>query len=320
MKILFITATRVGDAVLSTGLLSHLLASYSEARPTIAAGSAALSLFEAVPRLETLIPIRKQRLSRHWIDIWRNCIGVRWDIVVDLRRSAIGWLLLAGERHSVPKIKGPLHRVELLGATLGLRHAPPTPRLWTADRHDAAAARLIPEGPPVLALAPAANWRGKQWRAERFAELAKRLTGPNGPLPGARVAVFAGADERPQTAPLLSAIPAARSIDTVGRIDLPTIAACLRRCSLFIGNDSGLMHMAAACDTPTLGLFGPSKEEHYAPWGRHSAIVRTPESFLELTSAPGYDHRTTGTLMDGLSVDRVEHAARALCARSGGAP
>ncbi len=68
---------------------------------------------------------------------------------------------------------------------------PPSPRLWTAPRHERAAGTLIPPGAPVLAIGPAANWRGKQWRAERFAELAQRLTAADGPLPGARVAVLA---------------------------------------------------------------------------------------------------------------------------------
>ena len=42
----------------------------------------------------------------------------------------------------------------------------------------------MPPGGPVLAIGPAANWRGKQWRGERFAELARRLTAPGGPLAG----------------------------------------------------------------------------------------------------------------------------------------
>ena len=60
---------------------------------------------------------------------------------------------------------------------------PPGPLLWTAPHHDRAAAALIPSGGPVLAIGPAANWRGKQWRAERFAELVLRLTADDGPLP-----------------------------------------------------------------------------------------------------------------------------------------
>jgi len=241
----------------------------------------------------------------------------RWDIVVDLRRSLIAWMLFAGKRYVVPKIDGPMHRVELLATTLGLRSAPPPPRLWTDQAHETAAATIIPDEHPVLALAPAANWRGKQWAADRFVTLASRLTGPDGPLPGAPVAVFAAAGERDQIEPVLTQIPTEQLIDTVGRIDLPTIAACLKRCALFVGNDSGLMHMAAACDTPTLGLFGPSKQELYAPWGPRTAWVRTPESFDELTGAADYDHRTTGSLMGGLSVEEAEAAARTLWQKSG---
>ncbi len=317
MKILFITATRVGDAVLSTGLLSHLIGQYPKARFTIATGPAALSLFEAVPNLEELISMEKSILERHWFELWRRCIGTRWDIVVDLRRSAIAWLLHSGKRYRIPKLGGAVHRVELLGATLGLRDDPPAPTLWTNGRHREAAKRLFPPGTPVLAIAPVANWRGKQWRAERFAELAVRLTRPDGLLPGARVAVFASEHERQQAVPVLSALPEDRVIDTIGKIDLPTVAACLHRCALFIGNDSGLMHMAAASDVPTLGLFGPSRTEHYAPWGRHAAAIRTPESYEELTGTPGFDHRTTKTLMDGLSIEQVEIAAETLWAQTG---
>ena len=55
MRILFVTATRIGDAVLSTGLLSHLLDRYPMARLTIAAGPVAAPLFAAVPRLERIM-------------------------------------------------------------------------------------------------------------------------------------------------------------------------------------------------------------------------------------------------------------------------
>jgi ADP-heptose:LPS heptosyltransferase len=174
----------------------------------------------------------------------------------------------------------------------------------------------VPDGPPVLALGPAANWRGKQWRAARFAALAERLTAPDGPLPDARVAVFAAAAERDQAQPVLDAIPAARRIDLVGGVDLPQAAACLARCRLFVGNDSGLMHLAAAAGAPTLGLFGPSDERRYRPWSPRAAYVRTPESRDALFATPGFDHRTTDTLMDGLTVDAVDRAARDLLART----
>jgi ADP-heptose:LPS heptosyltransferase len=116
---------------------------------------------------------------------------------------------------------------------------------------------------------------------------------------------------------VLQAVPEERRVDLVGRADLPTLYACLQRASLFVGNDSGLMHMAAAAGIPTLGLFGPSRDELYGPWGPRCAAVRTPESYDELIGAPGFDVHTTGSLMLGLEVESVERAVRHLLDRVG---
>src|SRR6185437_13299615 len=116
---------------------------------------------------------------------------------------------------------------------------------------------------------------------------------PDGPLPNARVAVLAAAHERSQAAPVLEALPASRRLDLVGRTDLLTAAAALRRCALFVGNDTGLTHIAAAAGAPTLGLFGPSHASHYGPWGPLAAIVSTAIPAAELFRR-GFDHRTTG--------------------------
>jgi ADP-heptose:LPS heptosyltransferase len=85
--------------------------------------------------------------------------------------------------------------------------------------------------------------------------------------------VFAGPGEaeRAMAAPVLAALPGA--VDLVGRLTLPEAAACLARCAFFVGNDSGLMHLAAAAGAPTLGLFGPTPASEYAPRGRRAAAV-----------------------------------------------
>jgi heptosyltransferase-3 len=310
MHILFVTATRIGDAVLSTGLLSYLIDRHPMAALTIAAGPVAAPLFEAVPRLERLVVVEKRRWSAHWLPFYAAVATRRWDLVVDLRGSALAWLLRTGERRVMGKGDECEHRVRQLGRLFGL-DPPPSPRLWTAPHHERAAGALISAGAPILAIGPAANWRGKQWRAERFAELAQRLTAVEGPLAGARVAVMAASHERRQAEPLLAAIPRHRQIDLVGKVDLLAAVAILRRCALFIGNDTGLMHMAAAAGTPTLGLFGPSPSSQYAPWGEFTALVRSADP-PEAMFGPGFDHRTTDTLMDGLSVDAAEAGVRRL--------
>lgn len=313
MRILFITSTRIGDAVLSSGILQHLITRYPDARITVAVGRLSAPLFEAMPGLERLIEIDKRSFELHWLGLWRTVAPRRWGIVVDLRASAIAYLLWTRRRYVIGSDAHHRHhhRVEELAELLDAR-PPPSPTVWLTSRHEDTSARLIPAGDPVLAVGPAANWSGKQWPAPRFAELVRRLTAPGAILSGARLAVLAAAHEREQAQAVIEAVPAGRVIDLVGTVDLPTAAACLRRCALFIGNDSGLMHLAAAAGVPTLGLFGPTPADRYGPWGPHTAFVRTQAPAAELMarfqSTPG----AVDDLMESLSVEAVVGAVEAL--------
>ncbi len=315
MRILFITATRIGDAVLSTGVLAHLVDRYPGARITVACGPLAAPLFEAVPGVERIVTMEKTGMGGHWLRLWRASALRCWGLVVDLRSSALAYLVPTRRRLVYRRDDGPVHRVASLGALVDAAE-PPAPRLWLTPDQEAAAARRLPADAPLLALGAGAAWRAKRWRGERFAELAARLTAPGGIMPGARVVVLGDGADRPGTRSLVDALPGC--IDLVGALDLLTCAALLRRCSLFVGNDSGLMHIAAAVGTPTLGLFGPSREAHYAPWGPRAAVVRTAATYDELVGAPGFDHRTADTLMDTLTVEMAEEGARRLWAATRG--
>ncbi len=273
MRILFITATRIGDAVLSTGLLDHLLRAHPAARFTIACGPAAEGVFARMPRREATLVVEKRRHDLHWLGLWARTFGRVWDLAIDLRGSALTFTLPARRRAVMRGGRRPGARLGHLGAVLGL-DPPPLPVIWTDPADRARAATMLPEGAPVIGLGPTANWDGKIWPPEHFVALAKALTAEA--LPGARIAVFAGpgAAERARAGPVLDALHGA--IDLAGALTLPEAAACLARCALFVGNDSGLMHLAAAAGTPTLGLFGPSDASEYGPAGPRAAAVVAP--------------------------------------------
>ncbi|MBU8536237.1 glycosyltransferase family 9 protein [Falsiroseomonas tokyonensis] len=271
MRILFVTATRIGDAVLSTGLLDHLLRTHPGARITVACGPAAAGVFARMPGLERLIVLAKRRFSLHWLDLWRQVATTRWDLVVDLRASALAWMVPARKRLTGKGGRRPGHRLTHLGALMGLA-PPPLPVVWTAPEDETRAETLLPGG-PWLVLGPTANWVQKVWPAERFVNVAQALTAPGGALAGARIAVLGGPGtmEREMAAPVLAAFPDA--VDLVGRLSLPEVAAVMRRAALFLGNDSGLMHLAAAAGAPTLGLFGRSSAAEYGPCGPRALAV-----------------------------------------------
>lgn len=268
MDILFITHTRIGDAVMSTGILHHLVTRYPEARFTIACGPLAAPVFAATPRLERIIVVTKQKYDLHWYKLWKELRGTVWDVAVDLRRSLMTYVIPVRERHVLGPIAPGVHHVAHLSRLLKL--VPPVaPHIYIDDKHRSAAAALIPDGPPVLALAPIAALENKTWPAERFAELAQRAT-REGPCAGWRIALFGGPGDADRCTAIAQDLK--DCITVFDEPDLLTVHAALACCGAFVGNDSGLAHLAAAAAIPTLALFGASDPVRYGPWG--GAVVR----------------------------------------------
>ncbi len=315
-RILYITATRIGDAVLFSGPLDHLAARFPDAQITVACGPLAAPLFRAAPGVSEVIVMAKQKGGRHWLDLWRRAAARRWDLVVDLRGSLTSWFLVAGERAVNRRRPGHVHRHRVLEAAGVLDLEPaPAPRLWLDDAARSAAQAALPGEAPILALSPAAAAPFKEWPADRFAALAEALTGPGGALEGARVALFGGPGDEAATAAVAERIAQAGVIDLAGELGILETGACLARARLFVGNDSGLMHMAAAAGTPTLGLFGPTDEGVYGAWGEHARSVRAGGPADE--AERGRLRHAGESLMGGLETRAVIAAAERLIEETG---
>ncbi len=312
--ILFITATRIGDAVLSSGLLHRLAQEVPNARFTIVAGPAAAPLFQDVPGLDQLIVLRKTKGGGHWFRLWQQVRKTHWGLIVDLRGSALS-NLLRRKRRAVYRRGGgsPVHKVIESAAVLQLEADPPAPYIFTSAETELAARDLLAGTGPILALAPSANWVGKTWPLERFSQVAIQLLGDGGPLAGGRLMVLGGPEDVNVVPALRDVLPRGRFIDLVGKVDLLVSYAALKQAALFVGNDSGLMHLAAAAGVPTLGLFGPSDDRLYAPWGPKTRVVRGPREFEQIVSVdPGFQQALCH-MMD-LPVATVVAAATALLA------
>lgn len=128
----------------------------------------------------------------------------------------------------------------------------------------------IPTSKRLLGLHPgsAPNFPWKRWPLKRYKELAEQLVARN-----YHILIFGGPDEARLKNKLKQWL---ENNAAVIEADLLTTAAIIQRCQLFVSNDSGLMHIAAAVGVPTLGLFGPTDERQTGPRGKHSAAVRAP--------------------------------------------
>jgi len=315
--ILFITATRIGDAVLSSGLIRMLADEIPGARFTIVAGPLAAPLFAHVPGLDRVIVMEKGKGKGHWFKLWNQVRHRKWSLIVDLRGSGTALFLRRDKRAIWKKVPGEVvHKVIDAARVLKLEGAPPSPHLYITPEVQALADQMLATKPgevagPLLAMGPAANWVGKVWPIERFAQTAGQLLGPDGPMAGGRLLILGGPEDTRMVEELRMASARGRCVDLTGKVDLLTAYACLKRADLFIGNDSGLMHIAAAAGAPTIGLFGPSDERRYAPWGPLTRAVRGPREFEQFLAVDP-DLSQAIRHMSDLPVAKVVKAAKSL--------
>jgi heptosyltransferase-2 len=173
--------------------------------------------------------------------------------------------------------------------------------------HAAAELRLCEAGARAgswrCAIAPGASYgAAKCWPAERFALLADRLISEC----DADVIFFGTGGEKEIAARILSAMKS-RAISLVGGTSMRDLAALFSACSVFIGNDSGAMHVAAAAGLPAIGIFGSTDPEATAPVTQQFTLIQEKVSCSPcfLRRCP-VDHRC----MTRISVDSVFSAVR----------
>ena len=265
-RILLITLSNIGDAVMTTPVIVALRQQYPDASIDIVTDARASGLFEHMPGRGTVFLKDKSTGWRGTARLVKRLRRQRYDLVVDLRTDGLTLLLRARTRltrrgsrtrghHAVQRHFG------VIAAYEGLHDIPAT-TLWLAQsEHNLATSRLtgLP-GRRWLAIGPGARWTPKRWPVEAYRTLAERQQSRIDAI------VLLGSTDDAATCRELATSLALPCLDLAGQTTLLQAAAVLQRMTLFIGNDSGLGHIAASRDTPTLTLFGPGDPARYHPW------------------------------------------------------
>jgi heptosyltransferase-2 len=314
MKILIIALSGIGDALMFTPALYLLKEEYPDS------DIEALVMFKGVEEIYNRLPQitrvhyydflnSRSKDSYHYVRNIRNQYDIsinvypsnRWEynsisyLIGSKKRAAVKYLR-KGKRnlHILNNIlvneKDDLHNVEenvALVQAITKKHFQEIPDLQfplTVDNIKAAEKYLlenqINKDDLIIGFHPGCatlkNHIKRRWEPEKFAELANRLIENR----NAKVMVFGGQDEEELKNSIVSQVPSDRILN-VSTDSITETAAIMKRCDLFITNDSSLMHIAAALKLKVVALIGPTNTSYIKPWNTKHKIVS-----LNLECAP----------------------------------
>jgi heptosyltransferase III len=284
-RYLLVGLSNIGDAVMTTAVLEALHRHAPGAVVDVVGDSRSSEIFAGCPFVGRVVHKDKRGLLRGLPDLVRHLRRDCYAVVVDLRTDFLPLLLRADRRLFRWRARplGP-HAVQRhLGvvAPLCADAGAAAPRLWlrAADVDFARAALGKWADGRLLALGPGANWAPKIWPRDNFIDLIARVERDFDAV------VILGAAADRALAAGISAAARLPCIDLSGQTGLLQAAAVLARVRAFVGNDSGLGHIAAAMQSPTLTLFGPGDPVRYHPWGTRAAWLVQPQADLSRLAA-----------------------------------
>jgi predicted lipopolysaccharide heptosyltransferase III len=308
-RVLVVRLRSIGDTVLATPSLYALRRFLPDAQIDILLESWVAPVLEGLSEVDNIITVERGSTAAR-ARVARHLRASRYDVAYNLHGGTTATLLMraAGAKHRVgfssyqysrllnhaapapTELWGQekTHSVEQQLALLGWTGVPvsdrPRTRLAVTEKAKASVAlRLraaqVDDVKPLALIHPAAAFDTKQWATSNFARVAEDLSSR-----GLKVVAIAAPNEKQVITELIE--NSAAHVAAFTDLSLPEVTALAARSRLFVGNDSGIAHMAAAVGTPSVVIFGSSNVAHWRPWTVAASEVVREE--LPCQPCPGY--------------------------------
>ncbi len=271
-KILVISLSNIGDVVLTLPVMDILFRDFPQAKFSVVVGPKARTLFAGNPRIHHVHVFDKRQSFRKTI-LWIISLGSeRFDLTVDLRNTAIPFLIFS--RYRTPSTVSKNDGVHMKYKHLQ-RLRTVYPYEVESRKHYALAISVADEtyihellrtawgdNYRYIIVAPGAANEAKRWTSQGFIEICYQL------IKRSRLKiVFVGDEADRSGAERMVEVLGADALNLCGRTTLAQLAAVTQKAVLALVNDSAPMHLASYLNVPVLALFGPSDVKKYGPWG-----------------------------------------------------
>jgi ADP-heptose:LPS heptosyltransferase len=299
MRILVIKQTSLGDVLHSTGHIRAIKQNWPKSELVLLTAVSSADIFRYSPWVDKMILIDRYRVKRNWYrePLWcfRHMWGVLnqirsqpFDFAFDLQGLAKSVLFLYGARAKHKFVKGrwlgikgfrqpQLHAIKEMDGVLalaGIQNVDTKMEFATSPSEQRSVEVLLrklnSEGKNMVIFSPFSRWRSKDWPLKSYIELAELIAQDY-------LVLFTGAPERAdQIEQALRSSPHPNVINLSGKLSLLEFAELVRRVSFMLTGDSFPMHVAAACKTRIIALFGPTDEARIGPPPELSQVIRAP--------------------------------------------
>ncbi len=283
-RILVISLSNIGDAILTFPVVDALINAYPNAEVSVIVASKSKALFLYNPKLKNIFEYDKKINILDKLKWVLRLRREKFDLVIDLKNSAIPFILWPRYRTSVEIKKDEnihmkdKHIERLKTVYQGEIAFSPQHMLFLGEEDEARVNWLLKSfikgNERFVVMAPGSLNEFKRWDKEKFKEVARHVINHN-----KLKVVFIGDGSDKVIADFICDGLKESTLNLCGKTSLLQCAGIVKQATMALVNDSGPMHMASYFDKPVVALFGPSKVHQYGPWSSQSIYLKGDKPF-----------------------------------------